>query len=69
MFDKIFSILCNRILESNDNEIKIELSRTLMCMGFREYIFRRNEAMDAFIKEMKDKGFDGITTTYGKMED
>ena len=43
--DRMFEFVCNKILESDDTEIKIDLSRFLMFRGYAEFISVSNKAM------------------------
>ncbi len=42
--DRMFEFVCNKILESDDTEIKIDLSRFLMFRGYAEFISISNKA-------------------------
>ena len=50
--DRMFSFVCDKILKSEDNEIKIELSRFLMFGGYSEFIKVSAEASIMALKEM-----------------
>lgn len=50
--DRMFSFVCDKILKSEDNEIKIELSRFLMFRGYSEFISVSTKASIMALKEM-----------------
>lgn len=50
--DRMFSFVCDKILKSEDNEIKIELSRFLMFRGYSEFISISTKASIMALKEM-----------------
>jgi len=50
--DRMFSFVCDKILKSEDNEIKIELSRFLMFRGYSEFISVSTKASLMALKEM-----------------
>lgn len=53
--ENMFIKLCDKILDSNDPEIKIELSRTFMYMGFRKHLSDMAEAISQYISSMEVK--------------
>ena len=50
--DRMFAFVCDKILKSEDNEIKIELSRFLMFRGYSEFISVSAKASLMALKEM-----------------
>ena len=50
--DRMFSFVCDKILKSEDNEIKIELSRFLMFRGYSEFISVSTKASIMALKGM-----------------
>ena len=50
--DRMFSFVCDKILKSEDNEIKIELSRFLMFRGYSEFISVSTKASLMALKGM-----------------
>lgn len=50
--DRMFSFVCDKILKSEDNEIKIELPRFLMFRGYSEFISVSTKASIMALKGM-----------------
>lgn len=47
LFEQQFACVCNKMLEHEDKEIKIDLARHLMFKGYREFTNELSDAMRA----------------------
>lgn len=63
--DKIFKLLCDEMLKSDDVEIKVHLSQWLMFKGFIAFLQQRHEHAEEFIKMREAEGDPVEYVTYG----
>ena len=66
IMEKIFSGLSKSILENSDKETSYKIMQHLMWKGFLKDTQERMEAVNEFLQQAKEAGFEVKIKTYGR---